>query len=190
MENFTRENFQIFSWQRIWFTDPFFDYPVQDWLFLSEQNTTLIRIQLARQDLSSWKLGLKYRIFLSYIKKIQLSKTFYCCKILQYWFMRLRQLLTDTGEKVQRWTRVFSTRRWVILVARTRRKKREEKSVFTFGGFRLWTSFESSSVSVNSFSKPDFPSSNKINPVTPFIKRTWKQWLLNSGNFKTLFLKL
>ena len=31
--------------------------------------------------------------------------------------------LTDTGENVQKWTRVFSTRRWVILVARTRRKK-------------------------------------------------------------------
>ena len=32
-------------------------------------------------------------------------------------------ILTDTGENVQKWTRVFSTRRWVILVARTRRKK-------------------------------------------------------------------
>ena len=37
-----------------------------------------------------------------------------------------RDLLTDTGENVQTWTRVFSTRRWVILVARTRRKKREK----------------------------------------------------------------
>ena len=57
--------------------------------------------------------------------------------------------LTDTGENVQKWTRVFSTRRWVILVARTRRKKREENSASTFGRFRLWTSFESSPVSVN-----------------------------------------
>ena len=57
--------------------------------------------------------------------------------------------LTDTGENVQKWTRVFSTRRWVILVARTRRKKREEYSVSTFGRFPLWTSFESSPVSVN-----------------------------------------
>ena len=45
---------------------------------------------------------------------------------------------TDTGENVQKWTRVFSTRRWVILVARTCRKKREENSVSTFGRFRLW----------------------------------------------------
>ena len=57
--------------------------------------------------------------------------------------------LTDTGDNVQKWTRVFSTRRWVILVARTRRKQREENSVSTFGRFRLWTSFESSPLSVN-----------------------------------------
>ena len=44
--------------------------------------------------------------------------------------------LTDTRENVQKWTRVFSTGRWVILVARTRRKKREENSVSTFGRFR------------------------------------------------------
>ena len=31
--------------------------------------------------------------------------------------------LTDTGENVQKWTRVFYLRCWVILVARTRRKK-------------------------------------------------------------------
>ena len=31
--------------------------------------------------------------------------------------------LTDTGENVQKWTRVFSTRLLVILVARTHRKK-------------------------------------------------------------------
>ena len=60
-------------------------------------------------------------------------------------------VLTDTGENVQKWTRVFSTRRWVILVARTRRKKREENSVSTFGRFRLCTSFESSPVSVKKF---------------------------------------
>ena len=35
--------------------------------------------------------------------------------------------LTDTGENVQKWTRVFSTRRWVILVARTSRKKKRRK---------------------------------------------------------------
>ena len=55
--------------------------------------------------------------------------------------------LTDTGENVQKWTRVFSTRHWVILVARTCRKK-EENSVSTFGRFRLRISFESSPVSV------------------------------------------
>ena len=67
--------------------------------------------------------------------------------------MKKQKLLIDTGENVQKWTRVFSTRRWVILVARTGRKKREENSVSTFGRFRLWTSFESSSVSVNSINK-------------------------------------
>ena len=40
--------------------------------------------------------------------------------------------LTDTGENVQKWTRVFSTRRWVILVARTRRKKGEENTRVQF----------------------------------------------------------
>ena len=34
--------------------------------------------------------------------------------------------LTDTGENVQKWTRLFSTQRWVILVARTRRKKEKK----------------------------------------------------------------
>ena len=57
-------------------------------------------------------------------------------------------ILTDTGENVQKWTRVFSTRRWVILVARTRRKKGEDNGLSNFGRFRLWTSFESASVSV------------------------------------------
>ena len=53
--------------------------------------------------------------------------------------------LIDTGESVQKWTRVFSTRRWVVLSALRRRKK---NSVSTFRRFRLWTSFESSPVSV------------------------------------------
>ena len=37
-------------------------------------------------------------------------------------------LWTDIGENVQKWTRVFSTRHWVILVARTRRKKEKKKA--------------------------------------------------------------
>ena len=46
--------------------------------------------------------------------------------------------LTDTGENVQKWTRVFSTRLWVILVARTRRKKQKKivcplLDVFAYG---------------------------------------------------------
>ena len=58
-------------------------------------------------------------------------------------------MLTYTGENVQKGTRISSTRCWVILVARTRRKKKgEENSVSTFGRFRLWTSFESSPVPV------------------------------------------
>ena len=64
------------------------------------------------------------------------------------WNFWTRLSLTDTGENVQKWTRVFSTRRWVILVARTRRENREENSASTFGRFRRWTSLESSPVSV------------------------------------------
>ena len=41
--------------------------------------------------------------------------------------------LTDTGQNVQKWTRVFSTRRWVILFARTRRKNRRKYRV------QFWT---------------------------------------------------
>ena len=76
------------------------------------------------------------------ISEISLSSSTRC--IIHFF----RKNLTDTGKNVQKWTRVFSTPRLVILVARTRRKKREEKSVSTFGRFRLWTSFESSPVSV------------------------------------------
>ena len=53
--------------------------------------------------------------------------------------------LTDTGENFQKWTQVFSTRRWVILVG----KKRLENSLSTFDRFCLWSKFESSLVSVN-----------------------------------------
>ena len=50
--------------------------------------------------------------------------------------------VTDTIEKAQKWTLVFSSLGRVG-------KKREENSVFTFGRFRLWTSSESSPVSIN-----------------------------------------
>ena len=45
------------------------------------------------------------------------------------YFFSKNVALTDTRENVQKWTRVFSTRRWVILVARPRRKK-EKKIAF------------------------------------------------------------
>ena len=54
------------------------------------------------------------------IKNVFLSYIFW-----NWWFLRL----TDTGENVQKWTRIFSTRRWVILVARMRRKKKENTRV-------------------------------------------------------------
>ena len=38
--------------------------------------------------------------------------------------------LTDTGEFAPKWTLVFSTRRWVILVARRRLKKEENTRVY------------------------------------------------------------
>ena len=56
--------------------------------------------------------------------------------------------LNDTSEFSPKWTRVFSTRRWVILVARTRRKKGKKILASTFGRFRLWTGLDSSPVSV------------------------------------------
>ena len=57
--------------------------------------------------------------------------------------------LTDTGENVQKWTRVF----FDSALSHTRRsdaseKKRRKILASTFGRFRLWTSFESSPVSV------------------------------------------
>ena len=61
------------------------------------------------------------------------------------------KILTDTGQFASKWTRVFLTLRWVILVARTRRKKREENSVSTLVQICLWTSFESLLVSVKPF---------------------------------------
>ena len=95
--------------------------------------------------------------------------------------------LTDTGENVQKWTRVFSTRCWVILVARTRRKKREENSVSTFGRFRLWTFFESSPVSVKGmnhtvchkkFSSYNFKNLFKIHlELRKLIRLDHLQWL-------------
>ena len=42
-------------------------------------------------------------------------------------------VLTDTGEFAPKWARVFSTRRWVILFARMRRKKKEENIRVHFG---------------------------------------------------------
>ena len=60
----------------------------------------------------------------------------------------LLKLLIDTGEYVQKWTRVFSTQHWVIIVARMRRKKGKKILASTFGRFRLWTGLDSSPVSV------------------------------------------
>ena len=48
---------------------------------------------------------------------------------LKWWKLQWNRItISDTGENVQKWTRFFSTRRWVILVARTRRKKRRKYS--------------------------------------------------------------
>ena len=51
------------------------------------------------------------------------------------WDFLTLKYLTDAGEKVQKWTRLISTRRWVILVARTRRKKKEENPRVHFWTF-------------------------------------------------------
>ena len=55
--------------------------------------------------------------------------------------------LTDTGENVQKCASIFDS-----ALSHTPRsdasKETEENSVSTFGRFRLWTSFESSPVSV------------------------------------------
>ena len=56
----------------------------------------------------------------------------------------MNRTFTDTGENNQKWTRVFSTRR-----SDASEKNRRKILASTFGRFRLWTSFESSPVSVN-----------------------------------------
>ena len=56
--------------------------------------------------------------------------------------------LTDTDEFAQKWTLVFSTRRWAILVARMRRKKEKKILASTLVQIRLLTSFESQLVSL------------------------------------------
>ena len=94
-----------------------------------------------RQANPTLKLYLKFRW--------NIIKTFFKDEVDKWMIIIIKLMhLTDTGENVQEWTRVFSTRCWVILVARTHRNKKEENSVSTFGRFRLWTSFESSPVSV------------------------------------------
>ena len=85
--------------------------------------------------------------------------------------------LTDTGKNVQKWTRVFPTRRWVILVARTRRKKRVENSVSTFGRFRLWTSFESSPVSVNNLQIQNYDPWKSLLAIWMHLCRLFYIWL-------------
>ena len=65
------------------------------------------------------------------------SKIFWMPKITHpqnFWYLAKRlnsnknSYLTDTGENVQKWTRLISTRRWVVLVARMSRKKRRKYS--------------------------------------------------------------
>ena len=93
-----------------------------------------------------------------------------------------RRLLTDTGEKFQNWTRVFSTRRWVILVARKRRKKREENSVSTFGRFfKFLTTFY-----LDYNFTTNFDWSFRIN----FFGRYWGQLFFNEDHNFSLRYKL
>ena len=64
--------------------------------------------------------------------------------ILEFWSRALIvSILTDTGENFQKWTRVFSTRRWVISVARTSRKKEKKITRPLLDGFawgQVWSS--------------------------------------------------
>ena len=94
-------------------------------------------------------------------------------------FIIFEKMLTDTCEK---WTRVFSTRRWVILVARARRKKKRRKSVSTFDRFRLWTTFASSLVSVNPHAVKFSLENNLIKEFQQCLPTAWewKKAIINS----------
>ena len=62
-----------------------------------------------------------FKILLKILMK-HIIKTFLKDEIDKWMIIIIKLMhLTDTGENVQKWTRVFSTRSWVILVARTRR---------------------------------------------------------------------
>ena len=80
--------------------------------------------------------------------------------------------LTDTGEFAPKWTRVFSTRRRVILVARTRRKKEKKILASTLAQIRLWTSFGSSHESVKFqflLGSKDLKDSESCLPLTSLL---------------------
>ena len=76
-----------------------------------------------------------FKILLKILMK-HIIKTFLKDEIDKWMIIIIKLMhLTDTGENVQKWTRVFSTRRWVILVARTRRKKKKKNTCVYFWTF-------------------------------------------------------
>ena len=109
----------------------------------------------------------------------------------KYMYVKIR-VLSNTGESVQKWTRIFSTRRWVIFVARTRRKKKKKILPSTFGQIHLWTSFESSPVSVNRHRTERKTSlQNRSGQICPFsLLVTFQRELLNLHVDEYIFLKM
>ena len=97
----------------------------------------------------AWLFFSKFKCFKFKLQTWYFLSNFWLNLKLLVGFFNIKTHLTDTGDYVQKWTRIFSTRRWDIFVARTLRKKEKKIFASNFGQIRLWTSFESSPVSVN-----------------------------------------
>ena len=94
------------------------------------------KIPISRREVSCWSgstriEGLKRPLKFTLIQQIIFPVNVLCGlgflgnSVLEK-FPKYLNSLANTGENVQKWTRVFSTRRWVILVTRMRRKKRRK----------------------------------------------------------------
>ena len=98
-------------------------------------------------------------------------------------FLSVAYRLTDKGVNVQKWTRVFSTRRWVILVVRTRRKK--EKII----ACPLLDVFDCGQVSNPRLYRLKIML-EKLRPKNKCWKYSWENWALKNYIFYNKFSNL